>query len=77
MGASTRGRSKTTCEVGTTAWPNGRTYVGGYKNGIQDGYGEFTCRDGSKCVGTFKDGKKEGQAETCVDGCKCRKPSRL
>ena len=42
---------------GTITYPNGRKYVGEWKNGKYNGQGKETFPDGSKYVGEFKDGE--------------------
>ena len=46
---------------GTITYPNGRKYVGEYKDGKYHGQGAFTYTDGSKYVGEYKDGEYHGQ----------------
>lgn len=41
--------------------PDGRKYVGEFKDGKPDGRGTNVLPDGSKYVGEFKDGKGNGQ----------------
>jgi len=41
--------------------PDGRKYVGEFKDGIPNGQGTNIFPDGRKYVGEFKDGKKHGQ----------------
>lgn len=54
---------------GTYKWPNGRKYVGEYKDGKMDGKGTFTFSNGDKYVGEWKDNKLNGQGTyTHADG---------
>jgi hypothetical protein len=46
---------------GTYTWPDGRKYVGEYKNGKFHGQGTYTWPSRQKYVGEFKDGKYHGQ----------------
>ena len=41
---------------GTKTYPDGRKYVGEFKNGLLNGQGTYTNPDGRKFVGEFKDG---------------------
>jgi hypothetical protein len=45
----------------TFTFPNGRIYVGEFKDGIENGQGTLTYTSGNKYVGEFKDGKSHGQ----------------
>ena len=58
--------------LGFLIYPDGRKYVGGWKDGERNGQGTFTIifRDfGIKYVGEWKDGKKNGQGtQTNIDG---------
>jgi hypothetical protein len=42
-------------------YPDGRKYVGEYKDGKRNGQGTYTYPDGRKYVGEYKDGKRNGQ----------------
>ncbi|MDB4109414.1 hypothetical protein N9558_03270, partial [Porticoccaceae bacterium] len=56
---------------GTHTWPDGRKYVGQFKDGRLDGQGTFTMPDGRKYVGRYKDGRLDGQGtHTWPDGQK-------
>ena len=46
---------------GTFTYPDGRKYVGDWKNGKFHGQGTYTFSNGRKYVGEYKDGKKNGQ----------------
>ena len=46
---------------GTITYPNGRKYVGGWKNDKRNGQGTETFPDGHKYVGEWKNGEKNGQ----------------
>ena len=46
---------------GTYTWPDGRKYVGGWKDDKSHGQGTYTWPDGQKYVGESKDGKSHGQ----------------
>jgi hypothetical protein len=37
-------------------WPDGRRYDGSWKNGKQDGEGQYTSEDGITITGLWKDG---------------------
>ena len=39
---------------------NGCFYSGNWEDNQQSGKGEYTCDDGTKYIGYFKDGKKHG-----------------
>ena len=55
---------------GTLTYPNGRKYVGEFKDGVPD-QGTHTFPSGDKYVGEFKDGKFHGQGTlTLPDGDK-------
>ena len=45
---------------GTLTYPDGRKYVGGIKDGTQNGQGTETKTDGRKYVGEFKEGERHG-----------------
>ena len=58
---------------GTETFASGAKYVGGYKDGKEDGQGTYTDADanGYKYVGEYKDGKRNGQGTaTFPDGTK-------
>ena len=56
---------------GTDTSPDGRKYVGEFKDGKPHGQGTFTYSNGDKYVGEFKDGIRHGQGTlTYVDGDK-------
>ncbi len=58
--------------IGTLTFPDGRKYVGEYKDGKPHGQGTLTLPDGGTCVGEFKDDKLHGQGTlTFSDGRKC------
>ena len=46
---------------GTYTFPDGKKYVGKWKDGKYNGEGIFTRPNGSKYVGEFKDGERNGQ----------------
>ena len=46
---------------GTYTFPDGKKYVGKWKDGKYNGDGIFTRPNGSKYVGKFKDGERNGQ----------------
>ena len=46
---------------GTYTFPDGKKYVGKWKDGKYNGEGIFTRPNGSKYVGEFNDGKRNGQ----------------
>ena len=46
---------------GTFTWPDGRKYVGQYKNDKKEGYGEFEWSDGKKYKGNWLNGKQNGE----------------
>ena len=48
---------------GIFTWPDGRKYIGNYKNDKKDGYGELTTKDGKKYKGHWKNGKQHGEGE--------------
>ena len=39
-------------------WPDGRTYVGGWKNGKQHGEGKFSVPQGETKSGEWNNGKR-------------------
>ena len=45
---------------GTHVWPNGRKYVGSYKNNKKHGTGSYHYKDGSKYTGNWSSGKMHG-----------------
>ena len=47
--------------VGTYAWPDGRKYVGRWKDGKFNGQGTHTYADGGTYIGEWKDDKRHGQ----------------
>jgi hypothetical protein len=47
---------------GAFTWPDGRKYVGEYKDNLRNGQGAFTWPDGRKYVGEYKDNLRMGQA---------------
>ena len=55
LGGMFHGRGKLTTENGF--------YMGEFKTGHQDGYGEFHWQDGSIYRGNYKDGGREGEGE--------------
>ena len=56
---------------GSVTYPDGRQYVGEFKDGKENGYGIFTSSDGKKYIGEFKDGSSHGQGTlTTPDGRK-------
>jgi len=56
---------------GTATFPDGRKYVGEFKDGNRNGQGTYTFPDGRKYVGEFKDGNRNGQGTyTFPDGRK-------
>ena len=42
-------------------FPDGKKYMGEFKDGIKNGQGTFTLPNGEKYVGEFKDGLPNGQ----------------
>ena len=46
---------------GTFTFPDGRKYIGEFKDGRSNGQGTSTFPNGSKYVGEFKDGRSNGQ----------------
>ena len=56
---------------GTITWPDGKKYVGEYKDGERNGQGTYTYPSGQKFVGEYKDGERNGQGtHTWPDGDK-------
>ena len=56
---------------GTITYPNGRKYVGGWKDGKKDGQGTKTWSNGDKYVGEYKNGEYHGlETFTWSDGHK-------
>ena len=56
---------------GTITYPDGRKYVGEWKDAREHGQGIFTSPNGQKHVGEYKDGRKNGQGTfTYPDGNK-------
>ena len=56
---------------GTLTFPDGKKYVGEFKDGKRNGQGTFTWPSGTKYVGEFKDGKMHGKGIlTSPDGKK-------
>ncbi len=45
---------------GVYEWPNGKRYVGEYKNDKKEGTGTYTWPDGREYSGPWKDGKQHG-----------------
>ena len=57
--------------LGSLTHPDGRKYVGKFKDGKFDGQGTYTHSNGSKYVGKFKEGLQNGQGTyTSTDGFK-------
>ena len=57
--------------VGSLTYPNGRKYVGEWKDGKRNGQGTQTYPDVGKYFGEFKDGEPNGQGtETLPEGSK-------
>lgn len=48
---------------GTDIFSNGDIYIGHYKDGKPDGYGQYIWSNGSSYVGYFKDGFKHGKGK--------------
>ena len=46
---------------GKFEWPDGRIYIGEYKEDKKDGEGEYEWPDGRKYKGSWKDGKQHGE----------------
>ena len=46
---------------GKFEWPDGRIYIGDYKEGKKDGEGEYDWSDGRIYKGGWKDGKQHGE----------------
>jgi len=57
--------SNDVAEQRTYIFPDGRKYVGEYRDGKRHGKGTFTFPDGNKYVGEFRDGMPNGQG-ICV-----------
>ena len=56
---------------GTLTVPDGRKYVGEFKDGDPHGQGTYTFPDGAKYVGEYKDGERHGRGTyTSPDGTK-------
>ena len=56
---------------GTITYPNGKKYVGEWKNGKKHGQGTKTWSNGDKYVGEYKNGEYHGQGTfTYPDGTK-------
>jgi pimeloyl-ACP methyl ester carboxylesterase len=54
---------------GTLIWPDGSTYVGGFRGGLFHGHGTITYADGARFEGDYSDGNGHGQATyTKADG---------
>ena len=54
---------------GDLTYPDGRRFVGKWKDDKKNGQGTLTYPDGEKYVGEYKDGKKNGQGtHTYPDG---------
>jgi len=50
-------------------WPDGDRYEGSFKNDNFHGHGSYEYADGSKFIGEFVDGKREGKGvETYPNG---------
>ncbi len=45
---------------GVYTWPNGKKYVGDYKNDKKEGNGTYYWPDGREYSGPWKDGKQDG-----------------
>ena len=50
--------------LGTYAYPDGRIYVGEFKEGSFHGRGVYSWPDGRVYVGEFKNGKRNGRWDT-------------
>jgi len=48
---------------GTFTWPDGRQYIGNYKDDKKEGQGLFIWGDGRKYKGNWKNGKQHGEGE--------------
>ena len=46
---------------GTFEWPDGRKYIGSYKDDKKDGEGQYEWPDGRKYKGLWKNGKQHGE----------------
>jgi hypothetical protein len=44
--------------LGTFYWPDGRKYIGEWKNGKQDGRGTFLAQNGQQREGEWSQGKR-------------------
>lgn len=55
---------------GVFTWPDGRKYVGDYKNDMKHGIGTFTWQDGRVYHGDWEDGKQHGHGHYIKDGKK-------
>ena len=44
-------------------WPDGRKYIGDYKNDKKEGHGVFSWPDGRKYDGNWKNGKQDGEGK--------------
>ena len=45
---------------GKFIWPDGREYIGDYKNDKKEGHGVLTWPDGRKYDGSWKNGRQDG-----------------
>ena len=48
---------------GEFSWPDGRKYIGDYKEDKKEGYGFFEWADGRKYRGSWSNGKQHGEGE--------------
>ena len=48
---------------GIFEWPDGRKYIGEYKNDKKEGHGVFTWNDGRIYDGNWKNGKQHGEGK--------------
>ena len=48
---------------GEFIWPDGRKYIGEYKDDKKEGYGVFEWNDERKYKGMWKNGKQDGEGE--------------
>jgi len=48
---------------GKFVWPDGREYIGYYKNDKKEGHGIFTWPDGRKYDGNWKNGRQDGEGQ--------------
>jgi len=55
---------KNNLPVGEIKYPDGEKYIGGWKNDKPHGKGTYTFANGSKQVGTFKNGLLEGDGKS-------------